>query len=362
MFSPKFKRLLFQVIPFGMVWFIFSAIYGLIEKGIMGNGLTYPSTGNPYSGFPWITLILATLAGLLIGTAEVLYLNSWFNDKGFARKVIFKTGLYLLFIMLFLLINAILGNALDLQTDIFDPRVWEEAGIFFSDFAFWSIVIYVGAIISMSLFFMEVSDNIGQEVLLNFLTGKYHYPTEEERIFMFLDMKSSTSIAEKLGHVKYFNMLREYYADLSAPIIEQAGEIYQYVGDEIVVSWKLKKGLQNHNCIRTFFEMKKALQKQGKKYQKAYGLVPSFKAGLHYGRVTTGEIGQIKKEIIFTGDVLNASARIQSLCNQFEVDLLISGPLLEVLALDGEYKALSLGETTLRGRHEKMNIFTLASA
>ena len=73
---------------------------------------------------------------------------------------------------------------------------------------------------------------------------------------MFLDMKSSTTIAGNLGHVKYFEMLREYYSVLSDPIVKYSGEIYQYVGDEIVVSWKLKRGLENNNCIQCFFALK----------------------------------------------------------------------------------------------------------
>src|SRR5205085_4361151 len=118
------------------------------------------------------------------------------------------------------------------------------------------------------------SDNLGHEVLNNFLTGKYHRPTEGERIFMFLDMRSSTTIAEQLGHVRYFEMLQQYYNDLSEPIVRYAGEIYQYVGDEIVVSWTLKNGLQNNNCTHCFFAMKAAIKKQDDKYKKRFGLLP----------------------------------------------------------------------------------------
>ena len=74
---------------------------------------------------------------------------------------------------------------------------------------------------------------------------------------MFLDMKSSTTIAESLGHVRYFEMLREYYFDLSDPIVKYSGEIYQYVGDEIVVSWKFNSVLENNKCIECFLTLTK---------------------------------------------------------------------------------------------------------
>ena len=145
-------------------------------------------------------------------------------------------------IISFLFISSVVHNATELKLGIFSKPVWANAWSFFTNFAFWSVSIYAAAIIAISLFYMEVSENLGQAVLNNFFTGKYHSPTEESRIFMFLDMKSSTTIAESLGHIRYFEMLQEYYSDLSDSIVKYSGEIYQYVGDEIVVSWTLKKG------------------------------------------------------------------------------------------------------------------------
>ena len=172
-------------------------------------------------------------------------------------------------------------------------------------------------------------------------------------------MKSSTTIAENLGHVKYFEMLRDYYADLSEPITRHSGEIYQYVGDEIVVSWKLKNGLQDSNCLRCFFSMKETLAKQAKTYEEKYGVVPGFKAGLHVGTVTTGEIGVIKKDIIFTGDVQNTTARIQGLCNLYKVDILVSVNLKELLPGGNPFVFQTVGESELRGRNEKIKLYTV---
>jgi class 3 adenylate cyclase len=218
----------------------------------------------------------------------------------------------------------------------------------------------MAAIIIVSQFYNEVTENIGQGVLNNFFLGTYNKPIEEERIFMFLDMRSSTTIAESLGHVKYFNMLREYYADLSEPIIRFSGEVYQYAGDEIIVSWQMQKGLADNHCIRCFFGMKDSLEKRRSHYLDTYGLLPGFKAGFHYGKVTTGEIGVIKKEIIFTGDVLNASARIQGLCNQNGVDLLLSGDLLNKLDLNQSFHVRSFRETELKGKDRKIELFTVS--
>ena len=120
------------------------------------------------------------------------------------------------------------------------------------------------------IFFSEVSENVGMKVLHNFFIGKYHTPVQEERIFMFLDMKSSTSIAEDMGHVKYFEMLRRYYYDMTDAIVNHHGEIKEYVGDMIVVSWPLKIGLKNNNCVECFFSLKKDMKAQEKRYIEKY--------------------------------------------------------------------------------------------
>jgi class 3 adenylate cyclase len=362
MLLPKTKRNILRIIPFGVIWLAFSIIYTLIEKGLLGDLDHYPSTGNPYnfSRNIFVTPVAALVTGLFIGILEILYFNKWFAQKSFSKKILYKSTIYLAIILLFTIILSLAANFVELQTSIFDRRVWIYVWKFVTHYSFLSVILYMIAAILVSQFYAEVSESIGQEALNNFFTGKYHRPIEEERIYMFLDMRSSTTIAENLGHVKYFDMLREYYMDLSEPVIKHSGVIYQYAGDEMIVSWDLKKGLQNNNCIQCFFAMKDAIGKQAAKYNEKFGLLPQFKAGFHCGRVTTGEIGVIKKEIVFTGDVLNTTARIQGLCNHYQVDILVSGDLVKKLASVFDVK--TMGENELRGRDEKIELFTITSS
>ena len=359
MISSKSKRQIAQIIPFGLIIMLFGIVYSLVEKGILGEHPSYPSTGNSYFFNPISAGFLTLISGLIVGSIEVVFLNKKFQKKSFLEKIVYKTTIYMFLITVFTLVISMFSVAIELGTTPFDKRVLTNTSNFINNFAFWTIEIYVSLAISFSLFYSEVSDNIGQGVLINFFTGKYHRPIEEERIFMFLDMKDSTAIAEKLGHVKYFEMLREYYADLTDSIIEYGGEIYQYVGDEVVVSWKQKKDKINNNCINCFFAMKSALSHKANKYNLEFGLVPTFKAGIHLGSVTTGEIGVIKKEIIFSGDVLNTTARIQGLCNKYAVDLLTSEQVIQAMDLGNEFQSHSIEEVELRGRNEKIKLFTI---
>lgn len=105
--------------------------------------------------------------------------------------------------------------------------------------------------------------------------------------------------------------------------------------------------------------MKQVLESESQKYESTYGVLPTFKAGFHLGTVTAGEIGVLKKEIIFTGDVLNTTARIQALCNSHNVDLLVSGSLIEKLELNPTYKTHRLGKTPLRGRDAEIELYSI---
>ncbi|WP_157609247.1 adenylate/guanylate cyclase domain-containing protein [Psychroflexus torquis] len=227
------------------------------------------------------------------------------------------------------------------------------------NYLFLTTLGYTFVLIGTSLFYSEMVDYIGLRAITNFFTGKYSKSKVEDRVFMFLDMKSSTTIAEKIGHKQYYQLLNDYYRDMTSAIVSTEGEIYQYVGDEIVVSWYYKKGIKDNNCVRCFFLIKDQMEKRSSSYQQKFGVVPRFKAGIHSGQVTAGSVGVIKKEILFTGDVLNTTARIQGQCNEEGVDLLISQTLEAVLDLGKKYEAQAKGSFELRGRDQMIDLFSV---
>lgn len=360
MITPKYKRNIARILPFGIIWLVFSLIYTILERGLLGNLNFYPSSGNEYIFGRNIIVIplLATIFGTIIGILEILYINKWFSQNCFSKKILYKSSIYLV-IILFLLLIIFLTTSSEMLTAISSELFWQGMWSFFTDYSFLGILTYMASIIVMTQFYTEVSESMGTGMLSNFFLGKYYKPIEEERIFMFLDIKSSTQIAEKLGHVIYFEMLQQYFSDLTDPVIDYGGEIYQYAGDEMIISWRLEKGLKHNACIQCFFAMKESLLDKSAAYKTKYGLSPQFKAGLHCGKVTTGEIGILKKEIIFTGDVVNATARIEGLCNQYAVDILISDSLAKQLNFNPYYKAESIGKNTLRGKDGQFELFTL---
>ena len=358
--SPKTRRNISRVLPFGAIWLLTGCVFVLIETAAMGTALpNSPTIINLTLPVFFFAMISVTIVGLIIGLVEVVLLENVFRKKSFPQKVFYKFVLYSFLIILIVAITYPIAASFESNLSILDVKVWQKFGNYLQSITFLSTLLQISFSLFLSLLYAAISENLGHAVLANFFTGKYHKPKQEHRIFMFLDMKSSTTIAEQLGHIQYFELLREYYLDFSDAIINHGGEVYQYIGDEIVVTWKAKQGLQKGNCVHCFFAMKADLQKRSAFYQKRFGMVPSFKAGLHLGNVTTGEIGALKKEIFYTGDVLNATARIQSLCKEYQLDLLISGELMTQLSSLHGLKGAFLGRVNLKGRVQPMDVFTI---
>jgi adenylate cyclase len=224
------------------------------------------------------------------------------------------------------------------------------------------MMVFWGLAVMSGIFIIHINDYFGQGVLVNFLLGRYHNPKEEVRIFMFMDLKSSTSYAEEYGHIKYSNLIQDCFYDLADIVYSRCAKVYQYVGDEVILTWEIEKGIHNNNCIQTFFDFDKAIKKKEDYYTNKYGLIPEFKAGLHYGDVIITEIGGAKEELAYHGDTVNTAARIQSVCNEREKKLIVSADLLAILndkELDKKYYIESEGITYLKGKKHAVGIFSV---
>jgi adenylate cyclase len=223
-------------------------------------------------------------------------------------------------------------------------------------------IIIIALIVTLGMSFIAVfvlmlRRMLGQNALLNFFTGRYHKPVEEERIFMFLDLSSSTQIAENIGHLKFHAFLNEFFYDITDSILEAEGEIYKYVGDEVIVSWRVMDGIKNSRCIQSFFEIQKSIEEKKDKYLDRFGYVPHFRAGIHCGPVIVGEMGDYKREIAFLGDTVNTTARIQEACKEYKSDLIVSSEFLKKLSLASDYKVKSIGEIKLKGKEISVELF-----
>jgi len=297
-------------------------------------------------------LYLGLNLGLGFGILELFILSRYqlqFQKLPFFWHLIIKSFLYTIIILIvagpiFLLLELHEGGEVEeFQGNLLSPE-------------FYSLIVYTLIMYTLLVFYMQVNKMVGEGVLIKFLWGRYYKPVKEERVFMFLDMKSSTTVAEKLGLRKYYALLNEFYHLITIPVLKNKAEIYQYVGDEVVFTWKTKTGVKDLNCIKIFFDIMDQLDQQHARYLERYGLVPEFKAGVHFGDIITAKIGDLKRVIVYNGDVMNTTSRIQELCNHYQCKLIISGALLEKLKLGSLYLSTFLDTVKLRGKESEIDL------
>ncbi len=304
-------------------------------------------------------LIVGVSAGIIGGIVTINLMEYWVRKHAFWKALVYITIAYTVTAIIISSLGALYYYSIELNKIFYAAEVIQEVKTFFTEWIFVkNFVVWLFIVIFTLIIFM-VNDKFGPGVFPDYLMGRYFMPKNERRIFMFADIKNATGIAEVLGEEKYFNLLKDFFRDIAPAIVLTRGEVYQYVGDEIVVSWKMKQGLKQANAIQCFYSMKKIINYKSDNYLKKYNLVPEFKVGFHHGDVMVGELGQIKREIVFSGDVLNTASRIQSLCNVLEVEILASKEFADLnIKLPKNVVKENLGEEKLRGKAQEMELVT----
>ena len=123
--------------------------------------------------------------------------------------IVFLHNIYLVLIIIVL---SLLSFKIEEQIDIDLPN---ERGWWHTDPFFWNTVVYFVATSLVFSLIRIASDKFGRGMFLNILLGKYRKPREEERLLMFLDLKDSTKIAEKIGHIRYSRFIQDCFKDLN---------------------------------------------------------------------------------------------------------------------------------------------------
>lgn len=307
----------------------------------------------PVSEYLLFGVVLGFMVAIVYTIVEYIFDKFLSKSLNLGLILLFKSLIYLIFLIFSLSVIAFLAEDY-LQVDFPNQTGW-----WISNKIFWMVTAYFIICSLLFSFIRLANDKFGKGIMFKMLIGRYKKPREVERIFMFLDLKSSTTYAEKLGHLKYSQLIQDCFFYLNKIINKYDAEIYQYVGDEAVLSWTPKRGIRRLNCIHLFFDFERKLKRHSKYYQKKYGMQPEFKAGLHMGKIIIAEVGTVKKELAYHGDVINSTSRIQEKCNEFQESLLISDDLFQKLNLTQEYEAISLGDELLEGKTEELKIHAI---
>ncbi|KRB59577.1 hypothetical protein ASD98_00185 [Flavobacterium sp. Root186] len=332
--------------------------YSLVFKAAIAGGilgLLYASITDAGSNFDYLKLLPGIIIGVFIGfiiiTFEKRLIN--LNRYSFLEAMLLKALIYSISILLFLLFFVLMFSEMLGHLSYQEAFVKYAKERLFEDYMF-----SLGASIFLILF-LEISSLLSARFFYNYFTGQYHQPIQEERIFMFVDVKSSTTLAEQLGDILYSNLLQDLFNDFTDAIQASRAEVYQYVGDEIILTWKSAAGLREKRCLYCFYLLKQCIENKREYYLGKYNLVPKFKAGMHIGTAVTTWVGKVKKEIVYHGDLLNTTSRIQCECNNFNHDFVISETMKNALSEDNSITYIQKGEILLRGKAKPMKLYTV---
>ncbi|SLN43549.1 adenylate/guanylate cyclase domain-containing protein [Oceanibacterium hippocampi] len=322
-----------------LVGMLSGALFGVIvSDGELAGALRGAATGGP------ITALLLTLEVGLLNAGN----DNRFRRLPFTALLAFRTLCYLA-----VFIGGLwFGEAVVPIDDARGTIGWNSQTLISLAFA--------SALGLLFNIYFAIRRLLGPGVLARFVTGRYHRPREEKRIFLFIDLKGSTEIAERIGPLEFHRLMNDVIYAVTRPILSHRGEIHKYVGDEIIVTWPMAGRDANARALDCVAACHRALVARSPVFEKRYGVSPGFWAGLHGGPVVTGEMGDVRQEIVFLGDTVNTAARIEQSCRTLGHDCLLSESLLGELALPAWARPEALGPVSLRGKTEPVALYALA--
>jgi adenylate cyclase len=350
MFKWKYKyRKVLQDYLLG--WFIAGCVWFLLRNTDLRQEL-FLELGGPEMLIVFIFGFF--MQGFLYGVLFIALLHFLEKKIKFYRLAIVTTVLQLITgIIGISLIYKILGWVLQPPEPLTYSQFIQQPIVVIS-------LIYTFVVNALIAIFIQINWMLGRGNLLRLLRGEFYEPRNRSKIFMFLDLKDSTTIAEALGHMKYSHFIKDFFDDLEV-VHEYGTEVYQYIGDEAVLVWD-HEAANVSNCVKAFYAFEDRLQERKEYYLSKHGYAPSFKAGVNAGEVIAVEIGDLRRDIAYHGDTVNTAARIQGQCNDLQVSFLTSEVLLPEIEALSAYETREKGEILLKGKQKRVAIHEIRRA
>lgn len=336
---------------------IFGGVFGTTAGAVM---LRPPLAGALFGLLSAVADSLLIMA--LIGAMEIFGPRTRFGRalarKPFAVTVLARTAAYLAVVAL------VIGGAFGPHIALFALGAGMAGQLLPQiDAAFppGLLIVVSGMIVFLLVGVRHLSTFVGEQNARNVVLGRYHRPRAEERFFLFLDIVGSTPVAERLGPLAVHRYLDRTFQAASDPVDDCRGEVFQYVGDEMVVTWTVAEGAKDARPLACLFAIAQALAEAAPEFERDFGTAPRLRAALHAGEVVTGEIGGSRRAIVFHGDVMNATSRIENLTRTLGHPFLVSEDALARLEGKDAYAVTDLGPQELRGREAPLRVYAVAA-
>jgi adenylate cyclase len=320
----------------------------IVAGTIAGFAVSF-TQGRTSSTFTAVSVVYGLLISATIGGVELFVLDgpmrAWLGNLSFTANLIARSAIYASIIVIIQLLQP--GEVI--------------AGVPRQTFSgnFWFGFIYSAVLSVLMNLVFGIANLIGPRALLNFITGRYHAPVEENRFVLFVDIAGSTGLAERLGGVGIHRFLDRTFRLLTVAVVDTRGEVLGYVGDEVIVTWPERAGSVDGRPLRCFMAMRDALSRAAGQFEREFGASPRIRGSLHFGPVIVGEIGDIKRAIVFNGDVMNTAARLEELSRNVEGGFIASRAAMARFNSAPPFAVRELGQLPIRGRADGIDVVGL---
>ena len=294
---------------------------------------------------PMAVLVAAAGTTLIIGgpilAAEEVFVNApagqWLRRTPLWQFLALRFGSWAVWIFL----GSLIANRLVWTAPLDDPLASGD---------FWLSIAFSFAAGLTSVFVLTVDGLLGRGVLVNLLRGRYHRPSVEERAVVFLDLKNSTGLTERLGPERFLDLLGRFIALVSQEVRRAGGATYDYRGDGVILVWDGRRTADLAPAAAMLRRLKARLLAQARLYQADFATTPDFRAALHIGPVLVGEIGDDKRAIVLLGDTMNTAARLEEAARDLGHDLICSAEAARRIGPGAGVTVEPLAPVSLRGK------------
>jgi adenylate cyclase len=191
-----------------------------------------------------------------------------------------------------------------------------------------------------------------EAVVEHLLAGKVALGGESLTVtILFSDIRSFTSISEKMDAQALVGLLNEYFTEMVSIVMQHDGVVDKYIGDAIMAVFgaPVSRADDAKNAVRAAVRMRHALAHLNERLA-VRGLAPlATGIGLHTGEVVAGNIGSERRmEYTVIGDAVNLASRLESATKELGVSVVIS-EVTYALTRD-VIETRPLQEITVKGR------------
>jgi len=177
---------------------------------------------------------------------------------------------------------------------------------------------------------------------------------------LFADIRSFTSISERLGPQGTVAFLNEYFELMVECIQHEGGMLDKFIGDALMAGFGIPVAHEDDvdRAVRASIAMMKAL-KSWNTARIVEGKPPvDIGIGLNTDTVVSGNIGS-KKRMDYTmiGDGVNLASRLESACKQYGAHILVSE--FTRAKLRGTYRMRELDLVVVKGKTQPVAIYEI---